>query len=529
MLLGGAFCSAYTAAQNTTGIGWKDYDFIKNTDTRLTGYNAAGIRYLPVNRIAVASIFANKENGEFINYHQSTDSYNLGAQTESFYRLSPKVVFYGDIGYKNFTGRDMGGSAFINPDYNPFDIVEYPDTTRGRKNLESYFLTGAISADITERLTIGGKVDYNAANYAKRKDLRHKNKLLDLSATAGLSYRINKSIETGVNYYYRRSVEGLEFKTYGTTDKQYFSLISYGAFYGKSERFGESGYTSKGEDNPMYNNFHGASLQLNIDINTEIHFFNEFTYKSRNGEFGKRTPNKIVYSEHSSDIFEYKGSLSYKKGQNHHLLNVSLESETLENFENVYKTETKPGGHSYIVYYDPLKVADKERFDAKAEYIANLGIKDFCPAWILKGGVYFHQNKQTISVYPFYRKQTFNYTTYNVSAARNIINGKNMYSFSIDARYTSGGGTINQDGEYALPGENQTRPKYSDEYLNKEFEYLTAGQFKGDFELKYSRIFDKTGIRGFAAINYALTKAFDVKHFADDKFNSATLTVGCIF
>ena len=176
-----------------------------------------------------------------------------------------------------------------------------------------------------------------------------------------------------------------------------------------------------------------------------------------------------------------------------------------------------------------MKVADKERFGANAEYIAYLGIKDFCPVWVLKGGVDFHQLQQTLSVYPFYRKQTINYTSYNALAVRNIINGKNMYSFSVDACYTSGGGTIKKDGEYATAGENQTRPKYSDEYLNNEYEYLTTGQLKGDIGIKYSRIFAKYGINGYVAANYSTTKAFNIKYLNSDNSNSITIAIGCTF
>jgi hypothetical protein len=324
-------------------------------------------------------------------------------------------------------------------------------------------------------------------------------------------------------------VEGVEFDVFGTTDKQYFSLISYGAFYGKTEMFEKTGPGYTGENNPMYSKFNGASLQLGIDLTSEIYFFNEFTYKSRGGEFGKRTPYKIVYSEHSSDIFEYKGSLALKKEQNRHFININFENETLENLENVYKFESRPGGNNYIVYYDPLKVAGKERFGAKAEYVAYIGVKDFCPEWIFKGGVDYKRNRLTASVYPYYRKQNVHYTSYNLSAARNIIKNENMYGFSIDVRYTSGGGTAKDDDVYATPGENQTKPRYIDKSLNNEFEYLTTGQLKGDIGLKYSRTLNKTGIRGYTALHYSLTKAFNAEYLDGDNLNALTLTAGCTF
>ena len=297
MWVGGVLSSACIAAQDTTGYpGRIDYGYIKRSDARLTGYNATGIRYLPVGKMAVADVFATKENGGFINYHQSDDSYTLGAQTESFFRLSSRIVFFGGICYRYFTGKAMGGSAFIDPYEQPFDIVEYTDTTRGVKNLETYRLAGAISTDLTHRVTLSAKVDYHAANYAKQKDLRHKNRLLDMSVTAGASWRLHETVELGANYFYRRSVEGLNFNVYGTTDKRYYSLISYGAFFGAVEEFGETGYTQKNDNTPMYNRYHGASMQLHIDRPDSFRMFHELTYKQREGGYGRQASARVLHS-----------------------------------------------------------------------------------------------------------------------------------------------------------------------------------------------------------------------------------------
>lgn len=528
ILWGGAFCLALTG-QVSSGIGWKDYDFIKQSDRRLTGYNGAGLRYLPVDRIATASFFANKGNGKFISYSESDNWFSSSAQTEAFYRLSPRVVFFGSISYENFIGRNMGGSSFIHPYENPFDIVEYADTTRGKKNLETYRLTGALSADLTERLTLGVTIDYQTANYAKQKDLRHKNRLLDLSVAAGLSYRIHPSVELGGNYYYRRSVEGVEFKMYGTTDRQYYSLINYGAFFGKTELFSETGYTENGENNPMYNHFHGASVQVGIGILPEMQFFNELTRQFRKGEFGKHSPNKIVHSRHHSDILAYNGSLAYRQGRNVHQLNAGFHKETLENFENVYKAESKPGGTSMIVYYDPLKVGDREQFRLKVEYTAYLDVRDHCPAWTFRGGVDFYRQKLTASFYPFYRKQTIRSADAYAGARRKWINGRNKYTLSLSARYVSGGGTMRRDGEYAPPGENQTRPKDSETNLRREYEYLTTDQLGGDIGLEYARLLGRSALQGFAALHYSLKKGLDVEYLGGDDFHSVMLSVGCIF
>lgn len=530
LLVGGVLCSAGMAANDTVTVSRKDYDYIRRSDPRLTASNAAGLRYLPVDKIAEAHVFAKKSNGPFVNYHESDDSYAFGAVTQSFYRLSPKVVLYGRVSYDNFTGRNMGGSVFMNPYEQPFDIVEYADTTGGTKNLESYRLTGAMGADLTERLTMAGKIDYRTANYAKQKDLRHKNKLMDLTFVGGLTYRLAETLEIGAAYHYRRSIEGLEFDTYGTTDKEYYSLISYGAFFGMVEPFGGTGYTHKDSNNPMYNKYHGLSLQLSCGRPENVHFFSELLAMKRVGEYGQRASGKILYSEHNSRIFAYDGGLSLRKGADCHRINIRIENEMLENFENVYKFDTKPNGTTVVEYYDPLKTADKERLALKAVYTADIGVQHDMPLWTFRAGVDWYRNKQTVSFYPYYRKQTIRYTDCSMGVTRHILKGRNEYALLVDLRYSFGGGAMNKDGEYVTPGENQTKPKYNNKNLYNEFEYFTNARIKGNIGLRYSRVLDKkSAIKGFVDFTYSLTKAFDVKYIDGDRFNVFTLAVGCVF
>lgn len=110
-------------------------------------------------------------------------------------------------------------------------------------------------------LSLGARVDYTAANYAKYKDLRHKNKLMDLSATAGLTVPVASWLTVGADYRYHRSNESVTFGVYGKNDKVYKSLISYAAFMGRVEQFGNSGYTDKSREMPLFDEGHGAGVQ----------------------------------------------------------------------------------------------------------------------------------------------------------------------------------------------------------------------------------------------------------------------------
>ncbi len=64
----------------------------------------------------------------------------------------------------------MGGPILLDPYYNPINFVENSDTTTGSKTLEKYTLEGAMAYSLTNRLTLAGKVSYQSADYAKRKD-----------------------------------------------------------------------------------------------------------------------------------------------------------------------------------------------------------------------------------------------------------------------------------------------------------------------------------------------------------------------
>ena len=510
---------------------WKDYSFIKTSDAWLTSENAAGLKELDVSKVSMAEISYYKENGDFINYHQSNNSYKVGANIESLHRLNSKIVLFGKISYDLFEGKNMSGSAFIHPEETPFDIVEYDWSAQGNKKLENYHLIGAVSADLYKGLILGGKIDFKASNYAKDKDLRHKNTLSDMHATIGLSHEITPFLDVGVNYYYRRRNEGVTFNMYGTTDKLYESLISYGVFYGRNEAFeGTEGYTAKNKTNPLFDEYQGGAVQLKINFNSQLDFYNEFAYKKREGHYGKKSSSTPVYSQHHSHIYAYTGKLNYRHKKSLHSLDLALNQEKLENLENIYLIEKPQGGATNLItYYDPLKVGDKKILNAKMEYTAHLGIEGLNPTWTLKGGIHYYNRKQTASVYPFFRTQTIRQTAFHLGVVRNIVKKQNMYSFSVRAIYSTGNDTPKQEGHYDTPSEDQVSPPNSDYNLYKEHEYLTCKQAQGNFGIKYSRLFPKIKMKGHASIHYTLTQAFNTKHLEGSSFNQLKITIGCTF
>ena len=506
-----------------------DMEFIKKSDPRLTGYNAAGLYALPIPGVSTVGLSFNKSDGGFVNYYQSDDSHKWMLDTESFFRASPKVAMYGRVEYSNFKGQNMGGSAFIDPYYNPFDITEWNSSTAGEKQLERYHLIGAIGAEVARNFRIGGKIDYLAANYTKFKDLRHKNKLMDMSVSAGVNYRLSRLLEIGGNYLYRRSTEGVEFGIYGNTDQQYYSLINYGAFFGRREYAGDTGYTEVNNDKPMFNEFHGGSLQLIFHFSPAVEWFNELTYQSRDGYYGIKSPGTIIFTGHSSEIFEYRGCFTLSGNDIRHRIALNAATEELINNENVYnKIREEEGGSWDIIYYDATEMLSRTTLDAKLEYEANTGIVNYNPTWTFGASAAYSSREQTVSVYPYYRKQTVHSIHAGLSAARNIFTARHTYGLSFSLLYGSGGGTDKDDRLYTQPTESQKEPLTLDQSLYREYEYLTAQRLGATLGFRFSTPV-AANIIGYASLEGSLTKGFDLQYIPKSTFTSVSIKIGCSF
>ncbi|MDD4514681.1 DUF6850 family outer membrane beta-barrel protein [Massilibacteroides sp.] len=529
LLCGGTICSSVLKAQ-TDERGWKDIDFVRQSNAWLTSENASGLKDLSVDKISNVELFFDKENGKFVNYYQSDNLYRLGAEIESFYRLNPRIVLYGKMNYAVSEGKNMGGTAFINPDYNPFQLVELADSSsRGNKKRESYHLAGAISVAFTERLTLGGKLDYLAENFAKHRDVRHKNTLLDMLATVGLRYKFSDFLTVGVNAAYRRSVEGITFNTYVGSELPFYTLVGFGSFYGRSEVLStSSGYAEQNSEKPMVNNFTGGDMQIALTFNENLSLFNELSYKSRSGYYGKRGNTSVTYSEHEGDVSGYKGTLLFRQAKNKHILSAQIESESLNNFEKIFKYETEQGGSTQVIYHGRSEMMKRDVLTAGIDYTAYLSIENDNPVWELTAGADYFSREQTTSIYPFFRKQDiYQYTTY-VCATKNLVKNKNRYSLSLGLNYGSGGGTAKKDGVYATPSDKQETPVSMDKLLYHEFEYLTASRFGGLLGVRYSRIFEN-GIQGFAALNYHLTSAQELSYIEGKTAQQIEIKIGCSF
>ncbi|MDR1336258.1 MAG: hypothetical protein LBK22_05465 [Tannerella sp.] len=530
-----SFIAANTlAAQDSIVARSPVLSYVRQSEAWLASRNAAGLLLVPVQKISTAEVFGSRGKGGFVDYYRSADSYEWGADTESYFRLSDRVTLYGKVRYTNFTGQDMGGSAFIDPGYNAFDLSETADSTRGEKNMETFVLSGSLAAQLGHGFALGGSVHYRTANYAKYRDLRHTNKLLDLTASGGFTYRTPAdgsfpSLTAGACYIYRRSVEGITFNMYGTTGKQYYTLVNFGGFYGNNELWSTSGSKSYTIDSkPVFNEFHGGSVQLGLQLQNGWSAFGEATLLKRSGYYGKKSPNTYVFTDHAGTETEALATLAYRHLNALHSLSVRAGKEHLENFELVSHEEHTQGNRSSIVYTGKNLMLERDAITVDAEYTGSLDVRNFCPAWQFRAGGSYRSLNRRVSLYPYYRLQNIREYSACASAERNIFHGKNQYGLVLGLLYGAGNGTAKDDRTYVPPSSTQMPPKSQDNLLYREYEYLTAPRIRANAGISYSRLLNPA-VRGYIRADGELTIARKIEYLDGRRHVSATLAIGCIF
>ncbi len=501
--------SLVVAASDMATAQFDSLSYSVNGKAFLYSNNASYLNRLNINTISAAIISVSLADNGFRNYYNADKSIDAGAMVESFYRFNDKVSAYGRISYNNFYGKQMAGSAFIEPDFAPFDIVEQADTNLGVKNLETYKILGGVGAQISGGLSVGAKVDYTAANYAKRKDLRHKNSLMDLKLTAGLSYDFG-ILTVGADYLYRRRNEGLKFSTYGTADRTYNSIISYGAFWGLREEFGAEGFTDKSREMPLFDQFNGADIQLLVKITDNLHIFNNFTYQSRDGRYGRKGQYTIEYEQHEGDMSGVDGTVFYTTQRFTHCINYSLSTTSLDAYKNVYTLENLDGGLTNYIYHDRLKMSQKQSKKLNVGYngLFFSNLKDARQVWDFGVDATFSRRTLMGVRYPYWRRQDLKIKQLAISLGeKNILPDAKELSVKISTFFQKGSGHPYIENYYVKPDLSQQPPSESQVFLYQEYEFLCKPHFAMSLNVKLAKKMFSDKVKSFLSADYTFTKA----------------------
>lgn len=505
----------------------RDFEYIRSTTPWLSSRNAAGLGELPVDRIANVEALFHKHDGGLIGIEESDNSFEAGASTEAFIKLSDRFALHGRLEYRNFSGKNMGGPLLMDPSYNPLNFYESVDTTVGVKNRELYNLMGGFAYSFNKKWSIGAEIDYISGDQSKRKDPRFMNVWMDLNVSAGVRFAPSEVFSVGANFIYKRTLESLSGKTFGTTDKTYYTFVDFGGFYGSRELFdGTFAYVPTSEVRPMFNSFLGGAIQIAGGGETKI--FNEITFLHRNGYYGKKSSTTVTYTEHSSNIIEYNGVLTTGQSGNHHRVGLDFRYEGLTNMKNNYKLTTPEGSYTVVEYSEQNEVLKQNDISGAISYNGFLGVENHRAVWEYGVSANGNMRQSATTIYPFARTSSVTHIDARLFGKHNLfVKERNMMTFALEGLFAMGFG--NPKNDEILASSSSDAPKSMDLYLNKDFEYKTAMQAGGCLTVRYTRFFKKNiafYVEAKDRFDHLLKKA---EYLPGNYRNILEVKVGCTF
>ena len=510
---------------------FRDFNYVKQAKPWLTSPNAAALTRYNQRNISMAEVRGSVAKGDFVDYSQSSNVVQAGAMVESFFRINPRCVVYGRIDYDNYAGKNMLGSVFINPERKPFDLSEDSLTNPGNKHRDTYNLVGAVGIDLWRGLAVGAKVDYTAANYAKYKDLRHRNSLMQLNFSLGIAAPIGANWTLGANYIYGRSTESLRFITYGKTEKVYKTLVDYGAFTGEVEQFGNKGYTDDSREQPLLDEQNGLALQVEGRLNHAFSLFVGGQFAHRSGFYGRNSPYSIVHFKHHGDIFELQAVATLRQARNLHQLAATLYNERLENNKTTYRENRTETGSTYYDYFDPIKTSNKRWNNLVVRYTAWFGLANDISTWTISASLQADSRQISAYLYPYVQRQQLHTNLLSLLVTRNLtLSRRTMLSLTGGLSRQWGSGEPEQTATLATPSDKQKPPTVMQAYLYRNHHLLTAPQWGVHLAVKYAFSLPRLHLPLYVRAQTTWRRTTEPSPWIDNQHRTeATLAIGCTF
>lgn len=517
------------AADAPDSLLLRDYRYVSTQDVWVGAANASGLTRFAAPNIATAQLSVQLSGGSLRNYSDARHVVEWQAGAQALHRLSRSTVVYGAIGYNNFSGSNMTGSVFIDPSRKPFDIMEYTADNAGDKHRDTYHLTGAVATDVWRGYAVGVSIDYTSANYAKYKDLRHKNKLMDLNVSGGVYAPVLPWLQLGAHYAYHRNTESLDFSVNGKNEVVYKSLISYAACFGMVEQYGNDGYTDQAREMPLFEDGHAWSVQAGVSPHSSLSMLASYTYATGSGYYGRKSPYTITYTEHERRKHQASAALVYQAADSRHRLDVAYTLEKLSSKAETVRGQKNESGATYYEYYDPVETADKQWRDVTVAYSADVQVRGETPVWHFGVNYAWHQRKQAAYLYPFYRHQQLHTNRIAVEAEHNLLARKGIYTFALGIGYQKGHGYPARDYTFITPSDRQESPATMDEALYAEYAFLAARQWHFQGRVQYAFVFPGTRLKTHAALSFEYRTASALDLIGSRHRGLGMLAVGCTF
>lgn len=380
-------------------LAQRDFQLTEQRNFWLTSGNAAALTTYGDSTIAYGAVRYSYDGGNLRPLTEGRRQHTYGGEVQSYCRLSERVVAYGKITYTNRTGTEMSGSMlYPTAELLPFDLVDDSLGNAGDKQAELFRLNGAVGWNVWRGLSVGARVDYTAGDYAKHRDLRHTNTLMNLDTRVNVFYSLSDDAAVGAGFLYRRNTETMAFKAYGTTDRVFKTLIDYANRVGTVETFGSDGFTDDTQEQPLFTEYAGVTAQ-----GSWHGLYADMAYRHRTGYYGRQSQYTVSHARHSGD--DVSLSLRYQLPSTAGRLvwiDATVNTEKLTAERNNYRrvTATENTSVKYYEYYEPTKMSDKTQTYGTAAVTGYWKPAGDIYLFRLHAGMDYWYRRQTAYLYP---------------------------------------------------------------------------------------------------------------------------------
>lgn len=513
--------SAFSAEAQERQI--RDFHFTLDTTLALQMGNPAALSSWK-GHVSMAEVTGKKENGALIPVEGSPDCVSILAGTESFYRISDRVVFHGKLSWSDFIGKEMGGQVLMAPAFHPVNFLESDENTTGVKKREMYQLVGDVSFQLGERWSVGFGIDYGAGDQTKVKDPRFSDIRMDMDLKAGMAFHPSPDLLLGLVLQYRNVMDQVRGGVYGTTDQQYYVDTDKGGFFGIVEILsGDNNYMPASSYRPMDNRFYGIALQALV----KQRFSYELRFRYRDGYYGKKATSSPVFFEFSGLEAEYEGVLLLGTSLDRHRVRGSASFAMLGNDENLLRYVTPAGQSTQVEYTGRNHILDRTDLDAALDYRWYHGLAGIRPEMTLGASASFFSRTQTTTIYPYYRNHNYRNVRADLSGQRVFTSAKSSFILDLAAEFNTGWGVEKEDG--MLASSTSTNLKSFDNYLSRQFEYETATHLGGIISFTFARTM-KGGFEPYLKLTDRFVSLLSEPQYLQGRFrNEACIVLGCNF
>lgn len=411
------------------------------------GVNVTGIRQDSIS-ISTAQLYGKMEAGNYRRTWEPERSWSAGAVAASLVHLE-KFSMTGSFGFNQTQGYGMCGSMFIHPGFYPIDVLEF---TPGTKTIQTYDFSGGISVDIAPEWRIGGKMEFESANCAKRKDLRHTNYRLDMTVAPSVQWHRGKWA-AGMSYLLSKNSETVNAEQIGSNVAAYPAFFDKGLGYGAEEIWTGSGVhlSEAGVSGlPVREIINGVGVQASYD-----RAYADFAYRSRKGLSGEKQT--IWYRFPGYDL---SGHLGFAMGPNQ--FRMSLDYLRQDNSETVLEKSTD-GGVTLTYEYGSNLLRSRGVLDVRPEYRYVSDLVEFC------ADLLWAQERDLVSaMYPYVHYRLLD----RIDAGASVLCHADHFDFGVSLRILKGW-SKEDDRRLQSDSVELTAPKRIESYYLTDLEYLT--------------------------------------------------------